>query len=84
MTSHVQNVRVERLYTIDQVAEFAQQSRRTIERRIADGTIRVRRFSARCVRIPESAVWAYLEQGGEAPSEGGTVIAFPTTEGGTA
>jgi excisionase family DNA binding protein len=48
------------MLTIDELAALAHQSRRTIERRIAEGRIEVKRYSARCVRIPRDAAAAYL------------------------
>lgn len=73
----------EAVYTIDDLAEMAGESRRTIERRIKEGRIPVIRRSARCVRIRESAANAYL-YGEQKPGwEGGSVIHLPTTQGGT-
>jgi hypothetical protein len=58
------------MLTIDELALLAHQSRRTIERRIADGTIEVKHYSARCVRIPRASAAAYLataDNGGSVP-----------------
>jgi excisionase family DNA binding protein len=72
------------LYTIDQLAGLAGESRRTIERRIREGRIPVIRRTKRCVRIRKSDADNYLYGGLEPLGEGGTVHAFPTTQGGTA
>jgi hypothetical protein len=42
---------LEPMLTMAELAMLAHQSRRTIERRVADGTIEVKHYSARCVRI---------------------------------
>jgi hypothetical protein len=63
-------VGLEPMLTIAELAGLAHQSRRTIERRIADGTIEVKRYSPRCVRIPRESAAAYLaseEDGGSVP-----------------
>jgi hypothetical protein len=48
------------MLTIDELAMLAHQSRRTIERRISDGTLEVKHLSPRCVRIPLKSAAAYL------------------------
>jgi excisionase family DNA binding protein len=57
------------MLTIDELATLARQSRRTIERRIADGTIEVKRYSPRCIRIPRESAATYLavDDGGSVP-----------------
>jgi hypothetical protein len=56
------------MLTMAELAALAHQSRRTIERRIADGTIDVKRYSARCIRIPHWSAAAYLASAGNAGS----------------
>jgi hypothetical protein len=56
------------MLTTAELAALAHQSRRTIERRIADGTIEVKRYSPRCVRIPHKSAAAYLASAGDGGS----------------
>jgi excisionase family DNA binding protein len=65
-------VGLEQVLTIDELAALAKVSRRTIERAIADGRLRVVHLSPRAVRIPRSSAAAFLE--GESELEGDTVI----------
>ena len=51
------------LLTIEELAGLAKQSRRTIERRIAAGELRVVHLSARAVRIPLAEAERYLAGG---------------------
>jgi excisionase family DNA binding protein len=63
-------VGLEPMMTIDELAMLARQSRRTIERRIADGTIEVKHYGARCVRISRESAATYLasaDEGGSVP-----------------
>ena len=54
---------IERYYTIDHLAELADQSRSTIKRRIREGLIKVTRLADGSKRIPESEVVRYLNGG---------------------
>ena len=54
-------VGLEPVYTIDEIAQLAKVSRRTIERAIADGRIRVVHLSPRTVRIEQSEAVSYLK-----------------------
>jgi excisionase family DNA binding protein len=47
--------------TIDELARLAKVSRRTIERVIAEGRLRVVHLSPRAVRIPRSSAADYLD-----------------------
>ena len=51
---------IERRYKIKELAELAAQSRRTIQRRIDDGIIRIVRLADGSTRITESEVVRYL------------------------
>lgn len=51
---------VEPRYKISHVARLASQSRTTIERRIAEGVIRIVHLADGSIRIPESEVVRYL------------------------
>lgn len=54
---------IEPRYKISHVARLAEQSRSTIERRIAKGVIRVVRLADGSIRITESEVVRYLNGG---------------------
>lgn len=79
-----QRVGLEPVLTIDELAALAKVSRRTIERAIADGRLRVVHLSPRAVRITQQAAAAYLAGVDETvDSGGGTVHAFsPLDQGG--
>jgi hypothetical protein len=66
-------VGLEPMLTIDELASLAHQSRRTIERRIAEGVIEVKHYSARCVRISRRNAAAYL-----ASADDGVSVPPPT------
>jgi len=66
-------VGLEPMLTIDELAALAHQSRRTIERRIAEGVIEVKHYSARCVRISRENAAAYL-----ASADGAGTVRAPT------
>jgi excisionase family DNA binding protein len=51
---------IEPRYKISQLARLAAQSRRTIERRIDEGDIKIVRLADGSKRIPESEVARYL------------------------
>lgn len=56
---------LDRLNTIDEVVAFAKVHRRTVERAIANGRLKVMRAGARgkgSVRITDGAVWAWLDE----------------------
>lgn len=67
----------EALFTIEELADRAGESRRTIERRISEGRIPVIRRSSRCIRIRESVANAYIYGEQNEAGEGGTVHPFP-------
>jgi excisionase family DNA binding protein len=76
--SETHRVGVEPVLTIDELAALAKVSRRTIERAIACGRLRVVHLSPRIVRIPQEAAAAYLGGVDEAAvvAGGDTVHAF--------
>jgi excisionase family DNA binding protein len=69
-------VGLEPMLTIDELAALAHQSRRTIERRIAEGVIEAKRYSA-CVRISRENAAAYLASAGPSGTVRAPTIHLP-------
>jgi excisionase family DNA binding protein len=55
-----------RLLTVKQAAETLNVSRRLVYKLVQGGSLRAMRVAS-AIRVPESAVWAYLERSTQAP-----------------
>lgn len=71
---------LEPLLTLDELAVLSGESRRTIERRVREGRIPVKRLGSRTVRVSAAAARGYLAgEPGAAAVEGGNVRPLRST-----